>query len=165
MPKNSSTKNFKTFKLNIYFVAIVGLAVLGVYFYYQNSSSYTAAREAKSYYDKRDYKTALDLALKVQEKNQYNIMAYTIVEQSKKAIKWLEFIEFAREYERISHQIVNRGELTTADIAKLRMMAEAVVYDYAKLGDAGILMHEELVEEAKRLDSEFRSVLEQLSKI
>lgn len=162
MQKSSSKRNWGRLKLNLGALFFASLVFFGIYKYWDLSPSYKASREAKVYYDAGDYEKALELALVVQKDNSYNIMAYTIVEQSQKAIKWQKFIKQASEYEARTKEILSSDRISSADLSTIKFMCEAVIYDYAKLGDAGILMDDKISDEAKRLDKEFRAVYQNI---
>ncbi|MDR3347127.1 MAG: hypothetical protein LBN32_00795, partial [Helicobacteraceae bacterium] len=66
---------------------IVAIFVVTLLAYYTLSPSYSSSKDAKTLFDEGRYEEALEAAEKTYQANQYNMMAYSIVEQSKIAIR------------------------------------------------------------------------------
>ncbi|MGE4295615.1 MAG: hypothetical protein AB7E49_07940 [Campylobacterales bacterium] len=161
-PKNLSDKNWESLRINFILLCCAALLALLAYGYYELSPSYTASRQAKALYDRGDYDGALALADEIQKRHPYNIMAFMVYEQSKKALRWKRFIDSASGYWKRVDEISRAKTLDSADLITVRMMAEAVLYDYAKLGDPGILMEQSLIEEADYYHRQFAALYQEL---
>lgn len=161
-PKNLSGKRSGSLRINLIALLLAAIGGLLVYGYYTLSPSYNASRAAKALYDEGNYEEALKLASAIQADHPYNIMAFTVVEQSQKALRRQKFIDTAAGYWQRIETISRKKTLDPADLLTVRMMAEAVLYDYAKLEDPGILMDKRLIEEADYYHRQFTALYQEL---
>ena len=72
------------------------LLFMGIYFLI--NPSYQKSMQAKYYFEIGDYKEAYSLANEAFSIDVYNRMASTIMAQSKTSLKYVEYIETAKEY-------------------------------------------------------------------
>lgn len=155
-------KRWGSLRINLAALLLTAIAGLMIYGYYALSPSYNASREAKALYDRGEYQEALALAQKIQAEHPYNIMAFSVVEQSIKALKYQKFIDNAKNYWERIEAISQQKTYAKADMLTIRMMAEAVIYDYAKLDDPGILLEERLIKEADEYNRQFTALYQEL---
>lgn len=160
--KHLFAKRWGSLRINLTALLLTAIAGLAIYGYYALSPSYNASREAKALYDRGEYQEALVLAQKIQAEHPYNIMAFSVVEQSIKALKYQKFINDAKIFWERIETISQQKTHSKADMLTIRMMAEAVIYDYAKLDDPGILLDKRLVKEADEHNRQFTALYQEL---
>jgi hypothetical protein len=161
--KNSSERAWGSLKTKLYLLGTVLLLATALFAYYTLSNSYLDAREARALYQAGQYEKALALAQDVQEGHLYNIMAFSVVEQSRIALRWEAFNDQAREYHKEVAAILAQKNLSPADLLRVRMMAEVLVYQHKKLGSPGVFLPEEMIEEADSHYEQFASLYTQIT--
>ncbi len=161
--KNSSQRAWEPLKTKLILLSSVLLLGVALFAYYSLSSSYVASREARSLYEAGRYEEALKLARTVQESHLYNIMAFSVIEQSRIAIRWEQFNHQAREYRRQAAEILAQDSIDSADLIRIRLMAELVIHQHGKLGDPGPILAKEMIEEADSHYEQFASLYTQIT--
>ena len=142
-------------------IAAFLLAIMSVYFI--ANPSYRKSIEAKYYFEIGDYKEAYSLANEAFSIDVYNRMASTIMAQSKTSLKYVEYIETAKEYMKQINEIAKSKEnISDAQKAKMRLMSQIMVESYVKLAPS-IITDSDLVEEAARYYKNFEKLLEKVS--
>jgi tetratricopeptide (TPR) repeat protein len=142
-------------------IAAFLLAIMSVYFI--ANPSYRKSIEAKYYFEIGDYKEAYSLANEAFSIDVYNRMASTIMAQSKTSLKYVEYIETAKEYMKQINEIAKSKEnISDAQKAKIRLMSQIMVESYVKLAPS-IITDSDLVEEAARYYKNFEKLLEKVS--
>jgi tetratricopeptide (TPR) repeat protein len=145
-------------KLLIFFAAIVSLLVL---FFVGFSDSYKYSVEAKIKYTLGDYDEAMKLASKAFELDPYNKMAFSILAQSKISIKFLDYINDAKEYLKKIEIISKKRELSQKDKIKIKMICEIMIGRFKKLSPT-IMTDKTLYKKSKELNQEFIKIYENL---
>jgi hypothetical protein len=145
------------YNLPLLIAAAIGAVLLVVFFFYD--PSYSDAKEAKRLFESGQYEQSLVLAEAVYEKNAYNMMAHTVIEQAKRAIKYERYIKNAREYK---EQIGQISAAADVDALKIKLILETAIYEYAKLGGAGYMTPKSLVKEADEYNGEFTALYKEL---
>ena len=147
---------------SIYSLLVVGTIALMVLFFSFNSS-YEKSLEAKYYYVIGEYKLAHTLAKESASLDTYNKMAITIISQSERAIRYVEFIDEAELYMTRIEKIAKKEGITPAERAKISIMCQIILEKYAKLS-ASVITDEELVHKAKEQEKTFKNLYEKVSK-
>ncbi|MDR2906123.1 MAG: hypothetical protein LBU73_09235 [Helicobacteraceae bacterium] len=143
-------------------IAIVTFLCAGGYFLL--SPSYNAARNARAFYEARDYEKALILANEIYAKNPYNVMAYSVAKQSEKAIKRKRFLDDITSYVKRMRILLAQSRLERADLIEINMMIEAAEYDRSRLGESATIWDQNLVRESDERYGEFRDLCERFLK-
>ncbi|MDR1911194.1 MAG: hypothetical protein LBQ52_02460 [Helicobacteraceae bacterium] len=160
--ENESKRRFKTLKLNLAAIGAACFVALCLFCYYLFSPSHAAAREARALYDRGQFDEALEKANAVYAQNPYNVLAYSVVEQSKKAVRWRKFISDCEGYSRRVRLIEAQKEIDPADMILMRMMLETAFHDYERLGEASVMWDQNLVKEADEYYQEFAAIYKKL---
>ena len=147
---------------SIYSLLVVGTIALMVLFFSFNPS-YEKSLEAKYYYVIGEYKRAHALAKESATLDAYNKMAITIVSQSERAIRYVEFIEEAELYLVRIEKIAKKEGITPAERAKISIMCQVILGKYSKLS-ATIITDEDLVHKAQEHEKTFKNLYEKVSK-
>jgi hypothetical protein len=130
--------------------------------YYLFSPTYSAAREAKDLYGRGMFDEALAKAQAIYADNPYNVLAYSVVEQSKKAVRWKRFALDSQGYAERVKAIQTQENIDPADMLLMKMMLETAIADYARLGESETMWDRELVKEANGYYQEFSALYQSL---
>jgi len=125
--------------------------------------SYEKSLEAKYYYEMGEYKEAYELATEAFELDRYNKMASTVMAQSTISLKYVKYINQAKEYMKIINDIAKQDVVSMGDRAKIKMMSEIMVKSYVKLAPS-VVTSKDLVEEAKKYHDDFEKLLEKVNR-
>jgi tetratricopeptide (TPR) repeat protein len=161
-PESKSERRWNVWKLNL---TALGLACLGGLFllgYYHFSPTYGGAREAKALYDSGQFEEALKKAQKIYDDNSYNVMAYSVVKQSQKAIRWRRFTIDSQNYAQRLRVIAAQENIDPADMLIAKMTLETAIEDYARLGESDTMWNRALVKEANEYFQEFSALYKKL---
>jgi hypothetical protein len=90
-------------------------------------------------------------------------MASTIMAQSKTSMKYVEYINQAKDYMAQINTIASQDNITDGQRAKIKMMSEIVVDSYIKLAPSVITDHD-LVKEAAEYHRNFEKLLEKVNR-
>lgn len=142
-------------------IAIILVGIMGVYFLV--NPSYQRSIEAKYYYEMGEYKEAYALAGEAFSMDVYNRMAATILAQSTTSLKYVEYIEQAKDYLKQINEIAKDETISDADRARLKMMSEIMVDSYVKLAPS-IITNEKLVRDAAKYHDDFEKLLEKVTR-
>ena len=142
-------------------LSIVVLSAL--IFFFGFSDSYKYSLEAKVKYAMGDYKEAMSLAQKAFELDPYNKMSFSILTQSKISIKFLDYIEDAKNYLKKVDAISKKKNLNSSDTTKIKMICEVMIGRYKKLAPT-VLTPKELIKKSKKYYKEFQKIYENLDK-
>jgi len=134
---------------------------MGVYFII--NPSYQKSIEAKYYFEIGEYKEAYELANEAFSMDVYNRMASTIMAQSTTSLKYVEYINQAKEYMVEINEIAKKESISDGDRAKIKIMSEIVVASYVKLAPS-VITDTELVKEAATYHANFEKLLEKVTK-
>jgi tetratricopeptide (TPR) repeat protein len=137
------------------------IAILGITLVV--NPSYEKSLEAKYYYETGDFKEAYELALEAFELDKYNRMASTIMAQSKTSLKYVRYIDQAKEYMSEINKMANQGSIDISQRAKIKMMSEIMIKSYVKLAPS-VITDSYLVEEAKKYHDNFEKLLEKVNR-
>ncbi|MBN2815836.1 MAG: hypothetical protein JXQ67_04085 [Campylobacterales bacterium] len=142
-------------------IALGTLLFMGVYFLL--NPSYERSIEAKYHYEMGHYKEAYTLASEAFAMDVYNRMASTIMAQSQTSLKYVTFIEQAKEYLEEINTIAKNDTISEAQRAKIKLMSEVIVNSYTKLAPS-VITDKELTREAAFYNKNFEMLLEKVSK-
>jgi tetratricopeptide (TPR) repeat protein len=147
----------------ILFPAIAGslLAIMAVYFII--NPSYRKSIEAKYYFEIGKYDEAYVLANEAFSLDLYNRMASTIMAQSKTSLKYLKYVNQAKDYMKQIDKIAQAKTISDASKAKIKMMSKIMVDSYIKLAPS-IITDKELVDEAATYYKNFEQLLEKVDR-
>jgi len=151
-------------KTKIFFILLVLITVIAIYFYYLFDKSYMISLEAKKLYRAGDYQSAMDLAQKAYELNQYNRMAFTVLVQSEESLKWVKYIRQTKEYLAFIRQLNEQEEISKGDLLRIKMICEISVADFEKLNQKNRLIDEFLKKDSQRLNQEIVAIRDELFK-
>ncbi|GHV03868.1 hypothetical protein AGMMS50229_03990 [Campylobacterota bacterium] len=163
MQNNESKRRSATSKLNLSLLAITAVVIALLTLYYVASPSYIDSRDAKALFAAGRYQEALNAAEITYAENPYNIMAYSIVEQSKLALNYERYIADAAKYKIEIDDLIN-DHSNQIDRMKLKMLLEAMIFDYARLGEAGYKTPPHLSKEADEYNRAFTDAYARLFK-
>ena len=137
---------------------IVSMAI-----YFLINPSYEKSLEAKYYYETGSYEKAYELANEAFSMDVYNRMASTIMAQSKTSLKYVKYINQAKEYMRRINDIAAKQSISDADRAKIKMMSEIMTDSYVKLAPS-VITDRALVQEAAAYHKNFEQLLEKVNR-
>lgn len=141
-------------------IALVLVLFMGIYFLL--NPSYEKSIEAKYYYEIGEYEEAYAHANEAFSMDIYNRMASTIMAQSKTSLKYVKYIEQAKNYLTQIKQIAAQDNISDADKAKIKLMSEIIVDSYVKLAPS-IITDKELVKKAQKYHDDFEKLLEKVT--
>ena len=133
-------------KFTLLFFPFGLLLIMGLYFLVH--PSYEKSIEAKYYYEMGEYEEAYSLAQDAFSQDIYNRMASTIMAQSKTALRYVKYINQAKEYFKEINLIAQNETISDANRVKIKMMSEIVVGSYEKLAPS-VITDRALVQQAK----------------
>ena len=145
------------------FPLIALFLILSMAIYFIVTPSYTKSIEAKYYFETGDYKEAYSLASEAFGLDVYNRMAATIMAQSTTSLKYVKYIDEAKEYLKEIQEIANHESLSPADRAKIKLMSEIVVESYVKLAPS-VITDKKLVQEAAKYHTKFEKLLAKVTR-
>ncbi len=151
-------------KLNNFIGLVIALFfIISMFLYFILNTSYHNSIQAKYYYVLGDYENAYTYADLAYKQERYNLMAYTVREQSARALKLVKYIDQAKDYYEKINALSVLSSITIADRTRMIIYAKIVVEKYDDLTWT-ILTDKELIKEAKQLRDEFDKLLQELSK-
>lgn len=143
------------------FIAFGVLIFLGLYVLV--NPSYQKSIEAKYHYELGEYKEAYTLANEAFAMDVYNRMASTIMAQSLTSLKYVAYINQAKEFMAEINEMAEGEIISEAQRAKIKLMSEIVVDSYSKLAPS-VITNSELVEEAASYHKNFEKLLEKVTR-
>ena len=144
-------------------ISLTIIVLSAMIFLFGFSDSYKYSLEAKVKYAMGDYKGAMSLAKKAFELDPYNKMSFSILTQSKISIKFLDYIEDAKNYLQKIDTISKKRDLNNSDTIKIKMICEVMIGRYKKLAPT-VLTPKELVQKSQKYYKEFQTIYENLDK-
>lgn len=148
-------------KLLIPILALITLLVMALYVLI--NPSYEKSFKAKYYYEMGDYKEAYTLAKDAFSIDLYNRMAATIMTQSQTSLKYVNYIEDARNYMKSIDEIALHQSISDADKAKIKMICNIMLSAYVKLAPS-VITDEELIKQAAEYHNKFEKLLEKVNR-
>lgn len=142
-------------------IAIGLLLFMGIYFLV--NPSYEKSIEAKYHYELGHYKEAYELANEAFSLDVYNRMASTIMAQSRTSLKYVAYIDQAKDYMAQINAIASQDSISDAQRAKIKTMSQIVVDSYVKLAPS-VITDSDLVKEAALYHSNFEKLLEKVNR-
>ena len=130
--------------------------------YFLINPSYEKSIEAKYYFEIGEYEEAYDLASEAFSMDVYNRMASTIMAQSTTSLKYVKYINQAKEFLKQINEIANKESISIADRARMKVMSEIMIDSYVKLAPS-IITDKELVQDAKKYRDNFERLLEKVT--
>jgi tetratricopeptide (TPR) repeat protein len=134
--------------------------VMAVYFII--NPSYEKSIEAKYYFEIGEYEEAYELASEAFSMDVYNRMASTIMAQSTTSLKYVNYIEQAKDFLIQINEIATHESITNADRARMKVMSEIMIDSYTKLAPS-IITDKALVKEATKYRDDFERLLEKVT--
>jgi hypothetical protein len=150
-------------KTKILFPAIAFGLLLFMGIYFLVNPSYQRSIEAKYHYEMGHYKEAYALANEAFAMDVYNRMASTIMAQSHTSLKYVSYINQAKDYMSQINAIATHESISDAERAKIKLMSEIMVDSYVKLAPS-VITNNELVKEAASYHSNFEKLLEKVTR-
>lgn len=125
------------------------------------STTYRLSIEAKYYYLNDDFKTAYKLASIAHEREPYNMMAFTIKQQSRVILDLQEIINEAKDYYLRIQKIANKSSITKNERIRIKFLCEIIIDKFDSLNFP--LLHKAfLYNEAKQYRDEFEKILKNI---
>lgn len=149
-------------KTNNFFGLITALFfIISMFLYFILSGSYHKSIQAKYYYIMGDYQNAYSYANLAYEQENYNVMAYTIRQQSSIAIDILKYTNQAEKYFKQIDELSSQTFLSITDKKRMLIYARIVVEGYDELIWTA-LTDKDLIKKATKLRDEFDKLLQEL---
>ncbi len=145
-------------KLGLFGFSGIVLFILFVFFLV--NPSYQKSIEAKFYYETGSYKIAYTLANEAFSGDVYNRMASTVMAQSKTALKYVAYLDDAKKYLKEIALMTDKGSVTDAQRAKIKMMCKIMIDSYIKLAPS-VITDKKLVSDAQKYFEKFEKLFEQ----
>lgn len=146
-------------KLFLSLIPILLLVGAGLFFIF--SDSYQKSVEAKYHYYTGDYERALELATESFHLDSYNKMAITVMQHSKVSLRYVHFIDEARENQQKIAKIGSQQHISPQDKIRVKIMCEIIMGQYETLSEEkSIVLDDALLEEAKTEYLWFRKLYE-----
>jgi hypothetical protein len=139
---------------------VLAILCAGV-FYFLFTPSYQKSIEARFFYLLGDYEVAYELSLEAYELESYNKMAFTIMTQSKIAMKYEKYIQDADDYFQKIELISAKEKFMPDDKARVKMMCEIMIEEHKKLTPTK-LTSQNLIDDAKARSAKFESLYKEL---
>jgi len=137
--------------------------IVAMIVYFLINPSYEKSLEAKYYYETGNYEKAYELAKEAFSMDVYNRMASTIMAQSKTSLKYVKYVQQAKEYMRQINEIAAKQSISDADRAKMKLMSEVMIDSYVKLAPS-VITDKALVQEAAQYHKSFEKLLEKVDR-
>jgi len=137
---------------------IFGIMLLGMVF----NPSYQKSLEARFYYTIGDYDKAYGFAKEAFEIDQYNRMASTIMTQSQTALKFVRYNSDAKRYTKQIKQMVEDGNLSTENRAKIRMMSKVMIDSYINIAPT-VMTDQALLDESQKYYEGFKNLHDEMA--
>ena len=148
-------------KLMIPIIALSLILFMGIYFLV--NPSYEKSIRAKFYFETGDYKQALALSKEAFSLDVYNRMAATVMAQSITSVKYVKYIESAKEYMKQINEIATHEFISDSDKAKIKMICEIMLGTYVKLAPS-VITDTKLVEDSAMYHQKFEKLLEKVNR-
>ena len=148
-------------KLMIPIIALSLILFMGIYFLV--NPSYEKSIRAKFYFETGDYKQALSLSKEAFSLDVYNRMAATVMAQSITSVKYVKYIESAKEYMKQINEIATHEFISDSDKAKIKMICEIMLGTYVKLAPS-VITDTKLVEDSAMYHQKFEKLLEKVNR-
>jgi len=149
-------------KLKSFFLIAMFL-ILGMVVYFITDPSYERSLEAKYYYETANFEEAYKLSKEAFEINPYNKMAATVMAQSQYSLKYVHYINDAKNYIHQIEEIVQDG-ISTQDRAKIRIISEIMIDRYKKLTPS-VVIDQDLIKQTKEYYEKFQNLLKKAHRI
>ena len=143
----------------IYVPLVFILVMVG---YFISNPSYEKSLQAKYYYETAQYKEAYNLAKEAFGMDVYNRMASTIMAQSTTSLKYVNFINEAKNYKEAINKIALHDSISDADRAKIKMICKIMIAEYKKLAPS-VVTDKELQIQSAKYNNEFEKLLEKVT--
>lgn len=108
-----------------------------------------------------DFQKAYDLASEAYRQNNYNMMAFTVQQQSMVILKLQKIIEEAKEHYAKIQNIANKHNIDNNDKIRIKFLCEIIIDKFDSLNFP--LLHKAfLYDEAKQYRDEFVKILQNI---
>jgi tetratricopeptide (TPR) repeat protein len=136
--------------------------ILGVViFIFVFTDSYKLSIKARMKYMTGEYKEARALARKAFELDPYNKMAFSIVAQSKIAVKMQDYILDADKYIKRVEELSLKGDFSNSDHIKIKYYCEIMIEKYKKLNPT-VMTDKDLYEACTLKYKKFQQIYDEL---
>ena len=149
----------KWFKVVFYTLLTFTFIITLIFFVFNDSYKYSIQARVK--YFMGDYKKAIELAQEAFELDPYNKMSFSILTQSKIALKFLDYIKDGKKYLQTIEKISQKDYITHEDRVRVKMICEVMIERYKKLSPT-VLTPKKLVQESKNLYKKFKKIYEDI---
>ncbi|MBR8462067.1 hypothetical protein KDD93_04395 [Campylobacter sp. faydin G-24] len=137
---------------NLAVIISISIIIFG-WLFLEINGSYQLSFKAKFYYEIGNFQRSLELSQRAFELDKYNKMANTLLNQSRLAIKFSEYISLGDEYlSRIKS--ISQNKVTNADRERIRLMCDVMIEGYDELKSSPLL-DDELKSKALRMRDNF----------
>ena len=130
-------------------------------FYFLFTPTYQKSIEARIFYLLGEYKDAYNLSKEAYDLENYNKMAFTVMTQSKIAMKYKKYIDDSSDYFQKIELISAKDRFSKEDKARVKMMCEIMIDEYKKLIPTK-LTSKNLIDDAKKSYEKFKSLYDEL---
>ena len=147
----------------------IGLVVLLIVFtffiiyFFLFNDSYKKSLQARVYFDLSEYSKAYTLSNEAYLSDPYNRMALTILNASKAALKYKQYIKEAKKYLKTIETMSAQKSISTTQLAKIKMICEVMMGQYEKLRPI-VINDGNLVEATTKEYKKFKKIYEELFK-
>jgi len=154
---SKSIKRYKSWTL----VTLLFLIIMASYFLF--NPSYEKSLEAKFYYSIGRYDKAYELSYEAYAIEPYNRMAYSIMTQSKYALRYVNYNTQAQQYLEIINKIAKQKKIDIKDQMRIKMMCDIMIEKHEKMQPT-ILIDIDLVKKSIEYYKQFKKLHDQLIK-
>ena len=143
-------------------VLLIVFAFFIIYFFLFNDS-YKKSLQARVYFGLGEYNKAYILSNEAYLNDPYNRMALTILNASKAALKYEQYIKEAKKYLKTIETISSQKSINASQLAKIKMICEVMTGQFEKLKPI-VINDGDLVETATKEYKKFKKIYEELFK-
>jgi len=137
---------------------IFGIMAIGMVF----NPSYQKSLEARFYYTMGDYQKAYRFAKEAFDIDRYNRMASTVMTQSQTALKFVRYNTDAKRYTKQIKQMVEDGNLSRENRAKIRMISKVMIDSYNNIAPT-VVTDKALIDESKKYYEGFKNLHDEMA--
>ncbi len=143
-------------------ILLIILAFFIIYFFLFNDS-YKKSLQARVYFSLGEYNKAYIFSNEAYLSDPYNRMALTILNASKAALKYEQYIKEAEKYLKEIEKISSQKNVNASQLAKIKMICEVMIGQYEKLKPI-VISDGDLVQNATKEYKKFKKIYEELFK-
>jgi tetratricopeptide (TPR) repeat protein len=138
------------------------LLFFAIFIYFSFNPSYEKSFEARFYFTIGNYQEAFDLANEALQLEAYNNMAFSIRNQSKLALEFVEYNSESDKYlDKISKIIETNEIIPNRERIRIKMISEIMIDKYNRLSFA-VVQDGELKDKAEINYSQFKQLFDEI---